>query len=91
MKQNLRVNKTNFHIKGFALLGTRFETEAKGNSEVAYCERASETSWFSFSQGELRGVRGLVPSNFLEDLVETPDAPSMDTSKLNSTYVSGHV
>ena len=30
MNQNLRVNKTNFHMR------TRFETEAKGNSEIAY-------------------------------------------------------
>ena len=29
----LHVNKTNFHMKGFAL---GFETEAKGNSEIAY-------------------------------------------------------
>ena len=32
---HLHVNKTNFHVKGFAL-GTRFETEAKGNSKIAY-------------------------------------------------------
>ena len=31
---HLHVNKTNFHTKGFAL-GTRFETEAKENSEMA--------------------------------------------------------
>ena len=31
----MRVNKTNFHMKGFALR-TRFETEAKCNSEIAY-------------------------------------------------------
>ena len=29
------VNKTNFHMKGFAL-GLTFETEAKCNSEIAY-------------------------------------------------------
>ena len=31
----LHVSKTNFHMKGFALR-TRFETEMKGNSEIAY-------------------------------------------------------
>ena len=35
MNQNLHANKTNFHVKDFAL-ATRFETEAKGNSEIAY-------------------------------------------------------
>ena len=35
MNQNLRVNKTNFGILK-ASHRTRFETEAKGNSEIAY-------------------------------------------------------
>ena len=35
MNLNLHVNKTNLHMKGFAL-GLIFETEAKGYSEVTY-------------------------------------------------------
>ena len=34
---HLHVDKTNFHMKGFLSTRTRFETEAKGNSEIAYC------------------------------------------------------
>ena len=37
-------------------------------------------------QGELRGVRGLVPSNFLEDLSDPHEETHQDTS--NDSYVS---
>ena len=33
---HLHVNKTNFHMKGFGLGLTRYETEAKGNWEMGY-------------------------------------------------------
>ena len=35
MNKNLHVNKTNFHMKGFAL-GLTLK-QAKGNLEIAYC------------------------------------------------------
>ena len=35
LHENLRESGTHFHMNGFAQ--TRFETEAKGNSEMAYC------------------------------------------------------
>ena len=37
---HLHVNKTSFHMKGWRTK-TRFETEAKGNSEIAYLDRYS--------------------------------------------------
>ena len=55
---------------------------------------------FRSLQGELRGIRGLVPSNFLEDLSDPPEAthqyPSHDDSYvsevccLNSSYHDCH-
>ena len=42
----LRVNKTNFHMKGFAL---GLETEAKGNSEIAYWSQLLWTKSSSWS------------------------------------------
>ena len=38
----MRVNKTNFHMKVFAL-----ETEAKGNSEIAYWSTRSNLIYVS--------------------------------------------
>ena len=38
-------------------------------------------------QGELRGIRGLVPSNFLEDLSDPPETTHQDSSQEDS-YVS---
>ena len=42
-------------------------------------------------QGELRGIRGLVPSNFLEDLTDADDALDVpDTGRTSRTsQVSG--
>ena len=38
-------------------------------------------------QGELRGIRGLVPSNFLEDLSDPADGAHEDSSH-DDSYVS---
>ena len=36
LHDNKRAGKTHFHMKGRAPLRTRFEIEAKGNSEMTY-------------------------------------------------------
>lgn len=44
--------------------------------------------FFLALQGELRGVRGLVPSNFLEDLSDPDDVPHHDNSNDSDVTVS---
>ena len=50
---HLHVNKTNFHMKGFALGLALKQLEAKGNSEIAYClGRFASINFFVAGEGE---------------------------------------
>jgi len=57
--------------------------------EVSFVEFARYLfAFFLALQGELRGVRGLVPSNFLEDLSDPDDVPHHDNSNDSDVTVS---